>query len=128
MGKKNYTNYNNMKNKKEAADKVEEVVKAEVVEEPDCSPVEAEEVVGRELKTPQEPVVTVAEAKPLVGVVTGCTRLNVRLQPSRDSRSLCVLAEGSKVVVEPNSTTEWYGVRTKDGVTGYCMKKFITIK
>ena len=122
MGKKNYTNYNNVKNKKEAADKVEEVVKAEVVEEPECSP---EEIV-EEVETSVEPAVE--ETKPLVGVVTGCTRLNVRLQPSRDSKSLCVLAEGSKIVVEPNSTTEWYGVRTKDGVTGYCMKKFITIK
>ena len=122
MGKKNYTNYNNMKNKKETVDKVEEVKDVEFMNEPECSP---EEIV-EEVETSVESAVE--EAKPLVGVVTGCSRLNVRLQPSRDSRSLCVLAEGSKVVVEPNSTTEWYGVRTKDGVTGYCMKKFITIK
>lgn len=116
MGKKNYTNYNNMKNKAEAVEKTEEVVNTEVVEEPNGSPVE---------ETPVEPV---AEVKPLIGVVSGCARLNVRLQPSRDSKPLCVLAEGSKVVVDPDSTAEWYGIRTKEGVKGYCMKKFITIK
>lgn len=128
MSKKNYTNYNNMKNRTEAVEKTEEVVKADVIEEPDCSPVEAEEIVGREIKTPQEPVATVAEAKPLVGVVSGCAKLNVRSKPSRDSRPLCVLTEGSKVVVDPDSTAEWYGICTKEGVKGYCMKKFITIK
>lgn len=121
MSKKNYTNYNNMKNRTETVEKTEEVVKAEVIEEPDCSPEETVEAV----ETPVEPV---AEAKPLVGVVSGCAKLNVRSKPSRDSRPLCVLTEGSKVAVDPDSTAEWYGICTKEGVKGYCMKKFITIK
>jgi uncharacterized protein YgiM (DUF1202 family) len=56
-------------------------------------------------------------------------RLNVRKQPSKDSEVLEVITRNSEVEIGlDGETDEFYKVRTKSGVEGYCMKEFISIK
>ena len=79
---------------------------------------------------PEEPVVEEAPTIKIVkGVVSGCTKLNVRKEAKKDAKVLAVIDVKTKVEVEPdNSTDKWYKIITKDGVEGYCMKEFITLK
>lgn len=70
------------------------------------------------------------EAQPLslLGAVSGCKKLNVRAAAGLNGESVCVIAEGSFVVIDPvESTDEWWKVYTEDGAEGYCMKKYITV-
>lgn len=80
--------------------------------------------------TPEEPVIEEAPAVKIVkGIVSGCLKLNVRKEAKKDAGVLAVIDVKTKVEVEPdNSTDKWYKVITKDGVEGYCMKEFITLK
>lgn len=64
----------------------------------------------------------------VIGIVSGCKRLNVREQPDLNSNVLQILGENTEVVVATAfENDEWYCV-TIDDVSGYCMKKFIEIK
>ncbi len=65
----------------------------------------------------------------LVGFVSGCNKLNVRSNPWIDAEVLTVIDENDEVSVfryecEP---ADFYQVRTKNDVEGYCMKKYITL-
>ena len=71
-------------------------------------------------------VVEVLEAAPLYGIVN-CARLNVRRGPSIDTRSVCVVESGSELEIE-YFNDEWLKVVTEDGISGYCMKKFVDKK
>jgi len=64
------------------------------------------------------------------GIVTGCKRLNVRKESNKESDVVCIIDEGAEVVIDSKSSTteDFYKVTTSNGVEGYCMKKFITIK
>lgn len=65
----------------------------------------------------------------VVGVVTGCSRLNVRKGPSTNTASIAVIEALDEVeVFENRSTDAFYRVRIASGVEGFCMKKFISIK
>lgn len=80
-----------------------------------------------------EPVIEEAaapeEQKPVYGIVTDCLKLNVRMNPRRNSKVLTVIdAEADVAINEEESTEEFYKVCTASGIEGYCMKKFITIK
>lgn len=71
----------------------------------------------------------VEEAVPTVGFVDNCERLRVRKESNVDSEELCIINKLSEVVIDlDNSTDYFYKVTTSEGVEGYCMKKFITIK
>lgn len=91
---------------------------------------------GGEVMRAAEPVEEVEEVEELIeevetvtGVVSGCERLNLRKEASKDSDILSVLNKGTELVVSSEeSTDEFYKVVTEAGVEGYCMKKFITIK
>lgn len=75
-----------------------------------------------EVATPEPP------EEPLYGEVSGCARLNVRKEPDAEAEVLCVIEEGSEVViVGSESTNEFYKVFTAAGVEGFCMKMFITL-
>lgn len=79
-----------------------------------------------ETTAPVEEVVTPEE--PLYGVVSDCARLNVREDPNAEAEVLCVIEEGSEVViVGSESTEEFYKVFTAAGVEGFCMKMFVTL-
>ena len=53
-----------------------------------------------------------------------CALLNVREFPSKDSAVLCVVKEGSSLMVD-TSDGEWVHVYTPCGMEGYVVKQFI---
>ena len=57
-----------------------------------------------------------------------CRKLNVRAEPSTDAEVVCVISEGTELLIdEPESTDEFYKICTAAGVEGYCMRKFVTV-
>ena len=113
----NRRNYNQYANKEETApvEEIEESIDTtETVEETE---VVTEETEAIEDKTPDE------VPKPVYGVVN-CSKLNIRRGPSIDTASLCIVEGGSKLDIE-QFNEEWLKVLTEDGISGYCMKKFI---
>ena len=113
----NRRNYNQYANKEETTpvEEIEESIDTtETVEENEVVTEETEVI---EDKTPDE------VPKPVYGVVN-CSKLNVRRGPSIDTASLCIVEGGSKLDIE-QFNEEWFKVLTEDGISGYCMRKFI---
>ena len=113
----NRRNYNQYANKEETTpvEEIEESIDTtETVEENEVVTEETEVI---EDKTPDE------VPKPVYGVVN-CSKLNVRRGPSIDTASLCIVESGSKLDIE-QFNEEWLKVLTEDGISGYCMRKFI---
>ena len=113
----NRRNYNQYANKEETTpvEEIEESIDTtETVEETEVVTEETEVI---EDKTPDE------VPKPVYGVVN-CSKLNIRRGPSIDTTSLCIVEGGSKLDVEQYNE-EWLKVLTEDGISGYCMRKFI---
>lgn len=78
--------------------------------------------------TVEEPVEEMKELVPIFGVVTGCSRLNVRKEAKKDADVVTIVNAGAKLVIDTDcKSKKWYKVTTKDGKDGYCMKEFITI-
>lgn len=94
-------------------------------------PVEPVEVV--KVDEPVEPVVVVEEPKivapkKVMGVVTDCTRLNVREHPDKNARVVDIIDASTELtVIEKDSTKDFYKIRTSFNLEGYCMKRYITI-
>lgn len=78
----------------------------------------------------EEPVEEVApQPAPMIGVVSGCTKLNIRKNPSPDSEILCAVNDGSKLMIDvEKSTLEWCAVCTEAGFEGFCMKAYVTVE
>lgn len=76
------------------------------------------------------PVVTPdPEPAPILGVVSGCQKLNVREEASTEADVVCEILKDTEVMIdEENSTNDFYKICTGAGVEGFCMKKFIAIK
>ena len=113
----NRRNYNQYANKEETTpvEEIEESIDTtETVEENEVVTEETEVI---ENKTPDE------VPKPVYGVVN-CSKLNIRRGPSIDTASLCIVEGGSKLDIEQYNE-EWLKVLTEDGISGYCMRKFI---
>lgn len=116
----NRRNYNQYANKEETTpvEEIEESIDTtETVEETEVVTEETEVI---EDKTPDE------VPKPIYGVVN-CSKLNIRRGPSIDTASLCIVEGGSKLDIE-QFNEEWLKVLTEDGISGYCMRKFIDEK
>ena len=116
----NRRNYNQYANKEETTpvEEIEESIDTtETVEENEVVTEETEETEVIEDKTPDE------APKPVYGVVN-CSKLNIRRGPSIDTTSLCIVEGGSKLDIEQYNE-EWLKVLTEDGISGYCMRKFI---
>lgn len=64
------------------------------------------------------------------GVVSNCAKLNVRREAQkRTDNVLCVISAGDVLAIdEKRSTNAWFYVTTVDGVSGYCMKEFVTVE
>ena len=125
-------NYSKFSQKKESVNLEEifpetETVEADVEQEPIMDPViEAEAEQTQEIVEESQEV---EEAVPTVGFVDNCECLRVRKESNVDSEELCIINKLSEVVIDlDNSTDYFYKVTTSEGVEGYCMKKFITIK
>ena len=126
---KNYSKYSQKKEEKveENVPEVETAIEPDTNQEPIMDPiVEAEaEQIQEIVKESQE----VEEAVPTVGFVDNCECLRVRKESNVDSEELCIINKLSEVVIDlDNSTDDFYKVKTSEGVEGFCMKKFITIK
>ena len=64
----------------------------------------------------------------IVGVVSGCKRLNIRKAPNKDSDVVEVVHAGTELTIAQHSLDKpWYRVTTSDGVKGFCMREFVTI-
>ena len=114
QNRRNYNQYAN-KEKTTPVEEIEESIDTtETVEENEVVTEETEVI---EDKTPDE------VPKPVYGVVN-CSKLNVRRGPSIDTTSLCIVEGGSKLDIEQYNE-EWLKVLTEDGISGYCMRKFI---
>ena len=130
MGSKNFKNQNrnnyNQYAKKAETDQVKEEAVEEVTE-----PVEeaVEEVTESVEETVEEVVEKVVEPTPELKTygVVNCSKLNVRKGPSIHSNPLCIVESGTEMEIE-TFNNEWVKVVTPDGVSGYCMKKFIDLK
>ena len=125
-------NYSKFSQKKESANLKEifpeiEAVEADAEQEPIMDPiVEAEAEQAQEIVEESQEV---EEAVQTVGFVDNCECLRVRKESNVDSEELCIINKLSEVVIDlDNSTDYFYKVKTSEGVEGYCMKKFITVK
>lgn len=125
-------NYSKFSQKKENVN-LEEIfpetkaVEADIEQELIMDPIiEAEAEQAQEIMEESQEV---EEAVPTVGFVDNCECLRVRKESNVDSEELCIINKLSEVVIDlDNSTDYFYKVTTSEGVKGYCMKKFITIK
>ena len=69
------------------------------------------------------------EPKKVSGIVVDCNRLNIRTKPSINSQPVGNVTANSEVIINlRQSHNEWFKVITKDGVEGFCMKKYIKIE
>ena len=122
----NRRNYNQYANKPES-----EQVKEETVEEI-IEPAEetVEEVIEPAEETVEEAVEEVTEVEEnLTEVAFGkvnCSKLNVRKEPSINSVPLCIIEHGTRMEIS-EFNGEWVKILTPDGVSGYCMRKFIDL-
>lgn len=125
-------NYSKFSQKKENVNLEEifpeiEAVEADAEQEPIMDPVVEEE--AEQAQEIVEESQKVEEAVQTVGFVDNCECLRVRKESNVDSEELCIISKLSEVVIDlDNSTDYFYKVKTSEGVEGYCMKKFITIK
>ena len=125
-------NYSKFSQKKENVNLEEifpetEAVEADTEQEPIMNPVVEEE--AEQTQEIVEELQKVEEAVQTVGFVDNCERLRVRKESNVDSEELCIINKLSEVVIDlDNSTDYFYKVKTSEGVEGYCMKKFITVK
>lgn len=85
-----------------------------------------EEVVETVETVVEETVAPEPEVKPVVtGLVTNCSKLNIRKKPNAKAEIIKVVNAKTQVVIdEEASTKDWYKV-TVSGVNGFCMKSFI---
>lgn len=127
---KNYSKYSEKKKVDEVVESVDENKEiVEPVEENNESIENISEEPVVEEAVVEEAVEKPAVIEPTIGFIDGCDRLNVRKESTKDSEVLCILDKLAEVTIDlSNSTEDFYKVMTSEGIEGYCMKKFITIK
>ena len=112
------TNYNKM------ANKAKEDVKNEVVE---TSSLEIEQTTNEVEPTIEEPIVEKKpEKKAKKGVVTGCSKLNMRIAPNATATIRGTLDQGTTVIIL-GEEGEFYKIGNPEN-PDYCMKKYISVK
>lgn len=128
MSNHNYSQYSNNK-KHRNPNYVRDTVNAAPVKSPvaPIAPVVETVKPATEVVIPMvETVETVTLPKTVDGVVTGCSKLNVRANPTITADVVCVMEAMSEVEIDvEKSTFEWFHVCTAAGIEGYCMRKFV---
>ena len=118
----NRRNYNQYANKPEPdqakKETVEEII--EPVEETVEEIIEPVEEAIEEVTEVEENPTEVAFGK------VNCSKLNVRKEPSIHSTPLCIIEHGTRMEIS-EFDGEWVKILTPDGVSGYCMRKFIDL-
>lgn len=129
----NYRNYRQMVNpvdeavpvevKEDVAEVIAEAIANEEVDVDECAACDPVEVV-EELPTIEED-----GNEPLVGVVSGCSKLNIRAAASKEADVVTVVDEGTVVMIDypVDQNSDWFKVYTEAGVEGFCMKQFVTV-
>ena len=65
----------------------------------------------------------------VIGVVTNCQNLNVRVEPNTDAEIVSIIKDGDEVTVfTEESTDEFFKINTLAGVEGYSMCSYISLK
>ncbi len=84
------------------------------------------EVEETKVETEEDSGVQAAPA--LIGVVTNCSKLNIRKSPDLKSEVVTQVNVKSELGIISDKKKDWYQVSVIPGVEGYCMKKYITLK
>lgn len=124
MGHKDYSKFSEKKEENE------EVVETTVTGEAsiEVSTEEPIQIVTEEVNHIIEEPATIPVTE-LSGFVDGCDQLYVRKEGNKDSEPITIIKRSDEVVIDlENSTEYFYKVKTSEGVEGYCMKQFITIR
>lgn len=99
-----------------------EVINEPIDEEVNDEPIDNPEDVEEFEEDIQEPISN--------GVVAGCKQLNVRENPSKDAKVICIIPEGKEVTFSP-AANDFCQVNFEFNdmlYVGYCMQKFIKLK
>lgn len=68
------------------------------------------------------------ESNTVIGKLSGCSKLYLRKEASKESDSLTIIEFDDEIIIdEENSTEDFYKVSVK-GFEGYCVKEYVTIK
>ena len=119
QNRRNYNQYANKPEPEQVKEKtVEEVI--EPVEETAEEVIEPVEEAVEEVTEVEEKSTEVAFGK------VNCSKLNVRKEPSIHSTPLCIIEHGTRMEIS-KFDGEWVKILTPDGVSGYCMRKFIDL-
>lgn len=71
----------------------------------------------------------VNETPKIVGHISNCEKLNIRIEPSLTSEVVTILPVGTELSIDTSeSNDEWYKICTLHGIEGYCMKKFVYVR
>jgi hypothetical protein len=63
-----------------------------------------------------------------IGMVNNCLSLNIREEPKPDATIIFTLDRFTEVVIiEDESTDEYYKICSVSGLEGFCIKKYLTI-
>lgn len=64
-----------------------------------------------------------------LGIVTDCSRLNVRAEPSGTAEIITTIPILTEVSIDINaSTDDFYKISTGTGIEGFCMRKYIAVQ
>ena len=120
LSRHNYSQYSKQNNEPVEVENVDVIVD-ELVPAVDVT---VEPVVEPEVVEVEETDVSAPET--VTGVVSGCAKLNVRVNPCASADVVCVLDGASEIEINvEKSTDEWFSVCTATGIEGYCMRKFV---
>ena len=68
------------------------------------------------------------ETNTIIGHVHGCTKLNIRKEPSKAAEIVAVVDRDDFLAIDfEQSNDEWYAVCTVAGISGYCMAEFVAV-
>ena len=84
-------------------------------------------VTNEEDKKILEPVPTKKRNRAVIGVVN-CDSLFLRDEPDSDGDVIHIMKKDDTVSIDINGSTNDFYKATVDNVSGFCMKKFITIQ
>lgn len=63
------------------------------------------------------------------GIVSNCSKLNVRKAPDKKSEVVCVANAGDELQIDMTvASIGWCKVITKEGKEGYCMAEYVQYK
>lgn len=66
--------------------------------------------------------------EPVIGIVSDCSKLNIRRAPRKDAAVVTVVPEETELTIAGDSRDgEWYKVSTGD-IKGWCMKRYVTVR